>query len=369
MRYKLNLQLGVRCLTNLLRAAVLVALAVFVSPPPATVLAVAVVAQQTVSSQHGDATVTLSLSNDVVQVATPFDLVVEVIVPKGTRVALPNFAGQLGELEVLNTEQLSDLPVAGGRLTRVRWTLESLRSGELRVGPITIQLSRAPVGARASTAGTTPSESAPSQSALAQSLKTQSIQTESLPLQVRSTIEQQADPTQFRDIHPPIDVALPSARTRFAWIGFGLAAAGLVIAVAMGLLLTRRSGRIEPADWATAELTALRQALVADESSELQSTFDASDSIIREFLTLQFDGLGTSQTTDELLAGIARLPGVTTERNEHVARLLQAADAVKYAGRAITRAEMRAHLDSGLDAVEQLRPLTGTIPATHREGR
>ncbi len=310
--------------------------------------------QRTIIKQHADAKVTLTLSNDQVQVAEPFELLVEVIAQAGTLVRFPDFGAQLGGLEVLNTQQLTDLPVADGRLTRTRWTLESLKSGDVLVGPIAIQLN--------STTG--PAAEIPTQSTQTQSTQSQTIQTEPIRLQVRSAIEQQADPTQFRDIHAPIDIDLPTATTTFGWLWLGLPAAGVVLAIALACMLARRTRSPEPADWAKRQLKALRLGLGTDNSMDLPSTLQTSDKIFREFMTLQFEDFACTQTTDETLASVGRVPGVTEDQLERVTRLLQTADAVKYAGREITRGELQTQLDECLEAIDGFRQTVGAMSTT-----
>jgi len=315
--------------------------------------------QRTITKQHADAKVTLTLSNDQVQVAEPFELLVEVVAQAGTLVRFPDFGAKLGSLEVLNTEQLTDLPVADGRLTMTRWTLESLKSGDVVVGPIAIQLN--------STTGPAPetrTQATQTQASRTQASQSQTIQTEPIRLQVRSAIEQQADPTQFRDIHAPIDIELPGATTTFGWLWLGLAAIGVVLAIAIACMLARRTRSPEPADWATLQLKALRLALRTDNSMDLPSTLQTSDKIFREFMTLQFEDFASTHTTDETLASVARLPGIREDQLERVTRLLQTADSVKYAGREITSGEMQTQLDDCLEAVDGLRQTAGTMATT-----
>ncbi len=90
------------------------------------------------------ATIVAKASTNSVQVAEPFTLEWTVTAPVGAKVAFPSIGKQLGEFDVVDTEDLFDIPDAtavDARTWTRRLTLESIVTGELKVPTMEIQVS------------------------------------------------------------------------------------------------------------------------------------------------------------------------------------------------------------------------------------
>ena len=95
------------------------------------------------ASSLSQAKAEVNVSNSAVQVAEAFQLELTVVAPKGTKVSLPAIGDQLGQFDVLDTQDVADIPSddsAGERIWTRRMTLESIVAGDFQVPGMEIQI-------------------------------------------------------------------------------------------------------------------------------------------------------------------------------------------------------------------------------------
>ncbi len=315
--------------------------------------------------EHGNATINMTVSTETVQVAEPFQLMLEVVVPPGSIVRFPNYESQLASFEVIDSEELLDLPTASGRLSRVAWTLESLQAGDLEIPPIAISIVDA-------------QSSAPAASSDDIDKHQYLFQTEPVGLRVRSAIEAQADPTQIKDIHSVIDVPIPTQSTNWStWILPAMF--GAAIALSIPIFILRKRSRPSATAWAKSKLKALRIELATSNGNPQNSSLHASDVLasidgtVREYLALQFRNVDTAQTTEEMLGAVENLNAQTSGSKQvaiaQLTKLFTAADAAKYAGLKIDQRDVSSLWKDADQAIELLGQLATEAPDPSREGQ
>ncbi|MCA9134232.1 MAG: hypothetical protein KDA45_13785, partial [Planctomycetales bacterium] len=186
------------------------------------------------STTGAEARLNASLSADSVQVAQPFDLELQVTAPAGAKVVFPAASGQLGEFQVLDHQDVFDIPldIRGYRSWTRRYTLESIFSGELTIPALEV-LVVGPGGR-------------------------QTLRSTALPLRVASVLEGQSDPTKFRDIQSVVDVAVPPTESpnwsQKKFLGWALLGGGALLAIAAVALVARKRRYLTPRDWALQQL-------------------------------------------------------------------------------------------------------------------
>ncbi|MEZ6062844.1 MAG: DUF4381 family protein [Planctomycetaceae bacterium] len=268
------------------------------------------------------------VSSTSVQVAEPFRLELSVTAPVGTTVVLPAVPPQLGGFDVLDQDDLPDIPAGEGegqRLWTRRLTLDSITSGDLMIPPLEVRIF--------------------------DGQRSQTLMTEAIPVRVVSVLEGRSDPTQFRDIKTVVDVEIPKAPSR-AWLWWTLAGIGAsAVSVAAIVAVRRRRSWISPTDWALRELHRVRSSdALAEADSE--TVFRRLSDILRNFLELRFDIAAPVLSNDELLRTLKSGNDIRSEATVRAAAVLQLADQVRFASLQLTGPELLAAVDDAQYVVE-----------------
>jgi len=272
------------------------------------------------------ATVSASASASQVQVAEPLTVELRVTAPAGTKVSLPAIGSQLGQFDIVDQRDVLEIPSEDSPDERV-WTrhltLESIVTGDLQIPAMEIQAVKGS--------------------------NSQTVRSKSIPVRVLSVLEGRADPTQFRDIHPVVDVRVPP-QTSYAWVwwtagGLGILALGIA---AIAVVVRRRNG-LTPERWALHELNALQDSMSMRKGNSEQVSLRLT-SILRNFLELQMEVPAPAQTTEELLEQMTSQQILDLELAARFGKWFQAADLTKFAGWQLSTNELS-------DAVVEAREL------------
>ena len=224
------------------------------------------VAEQTIDSPR----VTASVDRTEVQIADPFELIVEVAAPRNSTVQFPEFEGRLGVFDILD---VNDAPAneddedSQHRTWHIIYSLETLESGTLEIPSIEVS-----VGLPDAT--------------------TKLLRTDPVQISINSLVEANADLTKFNDIASLIDVEEPEpTSSRLAW-GIVAVVATLLAAAGVWAWQTR------PVPYPSAQVWALAQLDSAG------NEFNRLEGILRVFLAEKFhlpaESLGAVVLANEL---------------------------------------------------------------------
>ncbi len=279
-------------------------------------------------------------STSSVRVAEPFTLEFTVTAPAGAKVTFPSTAEKLGDFDVVDRQDLFDIPdatTADARTWTRRLTLESIVTGQLSIPSIEVQVS----GQKGS----------------------QVIRSNPIAVQVVSVLEDRGDPTKFRDIQSVVDVSVPTTHSRgWLWWTMGGAAA-LALLAAAGLVLSRRGQWVTPREWALQELDELEKSL---DSATIDSEAIASklSKIVRDYLQLQFAIPETGGTTQELVRSIESNQQLAAEITNQLRELFTLADKVKFAGLQLSPEGLASAIKGSRDLVQRIADASQTEAQT-----
>ena len=294
---------------------------------------------------ENSAEMTANVTQTSVQVAEPFLLEVKCLAPAGAKVNFPAVPEQIGDLDVIDHQDIFDVPI-GSSSNRRSWTrritLESIVTGELTIPAIEVQVSNA--------------------------TETKRLASNPLAVSVLSVLEDRPDPKDFRDVKPLVDVEIESDKS-YAWAGWtaGGLAGGSLLALAL-VSLVRRSRFVTPVQWANRQFDQLERA-VAGSSGSSKGPAAASDltlrmdsesvscqlsSIIREFVELQLEISAPNQTTDELQTAVSQGAGVDQDTVNRIGNLFRLADQAKYAGVELSKTQLQDAIQEGRILVNQI---------------
>ena len=296
-------------------------------------------AQPSSGQETQQATITASASVTAVQVAEPFQLVIECVAPVGTNVSFPAVIEKLGEFDVIEHRDAFDIPLKSDS-NRRSWTrtmtLESIVTGDLTLPAIEVQISDGTGRKR--------------------------LASRPLQIKVLSVLEDRPDPNNFRDVKPLVDVEIETEpASSFAWVGWtiGGLAGGLFFAAAV-VALVRHKRFITPSQWAHQEFDQLEQSLSTQQrDTAADSGFVSSQwsAIIREFLEMQLDISAPHQTSNELLAAVKDGGEIDAETVNQIGKLFTLADRAKYAGLELSQTQLRDAILDGRKLVNQIARL------------
>ncbi len=288
-------------------------------------------AQQAADANHkSPVEVSADVSKSVVQVAEPFGLDVTVTAPAGTKVFFPTVNSQLGQFDIVEQQDIFDVPLANAGDQR-SWTrhltLECIVTGELQIPPMEIQFTRDET--------------------------TDLISTKALPIRVVSVLEDRADPTKFRDIKSVVDVEVPKQKSN-AWMFWTLGGLGAgALSLATVVLVTRRKKYLTPSQWAISELEPLQNS-PALQDADAESVLQDVSTILRDYLELQFEISAPAQTTQEFLKFAEHSQIVDLPTAKRFADLFSMADQAKFAGLQLTTPELQQVVESAIALVESV---------------
>ena len=263
-----------------------------------------------------EASVSVDISKHSVQVAEPFTVETRVTAPAGTRVNFPEVPVAFGELEVVGSKDMFDIPDPRDPALR-RWTrqvtLESLVAGEHAIPSQEIQTEH--------------------------HSEKEVLRTRRQQIEVVSVLENQVDPLSFRDIKSTVDVEVPEA-VSYAWVVWlagGVVALG-ACAAAVAIMATRKKWTA-PRQWAMGELEQLQHDC-ATGTPETKAVFTRLETIVKTYLEVQFSIPATRQTPRQLLEAMASVEG-TTDLTDKLAELLKASEQARYAGWELDSGELK----------------------------
>ncbi len=279
------------------------------------------------------------VSTSSVQVAQPFSLEITVTAPTGAKVVFPSWDGQLGQFDVLDTQDLFDIPdgsTSDARTWTRRMMLESIVTGDLSIPPIEIQVT----GAGGSKV----------------------IRSDSIPVRVVSVLEDRSDPTQFRDIQSVVDVAVPETRSNaWAWWVLG-SVAGIGFLTAAGAFVSRRNQWLTPKEWAFQQLDQLGQAVDSPSADSPPATSEAVSmelsKIVREYLLLQFAIAESGRTAQELVQVIESRELVGPQIAMSLNALFHLADKAKFAGLDLSQTGLQSVIRDSRELIQQISDQT-----------
>lgn len=283
---------------------------------------VAVAAQQEAATTNPQISIRADRSS--VQIADPFDVIVEVTASDGASVQFPTVPPKLGPFEVIDQQDLFGVPSDSGDGTRKwnrRFTLETLETGERQVPPIEVVVR---------SEGQSPLR----------------LVTQSLVIEVASVLEPASDPTKFADIHDLIDVPEPTDLS-LGWIVWATAGGIGLAALAVGAMVVFR-GRTKwttPADWAIGELASL----TADSSQSLSRL----EQIVRTYIEEEFHIPATSYSPRELQQELMQR-GASQNTSQQLGEFLTRAEQAKYAGLDVSDNEYASAKEAVLEMIKSL---------------
>ncbi len=255
-------------------------------------------------TQHGPVTVEVDVDRKTAQVAEPITLIATLTADPGVAILLPPLEETWGGLDVIDVEDVADLPMGDKRQWRRTVVLESLVSGEIEVPGLTAaytdrRFANDPVDGE--------------------------IATEPIALTITSVLEGDADPTQFRDIKGKVE---PPTQEAIGWLWptvISTAAAGLL--VVGGLALRRRGAAALRPDQRA--LRAIQELL--DEQPEVHAFYLRLTGIVRDYIEQRFAIRAPRLTTPEFLEHAKASAMLTDEDKRSLHTFLTAADMVKFA--------------------------------------
>ena len=276
-----------------------------------------------------NAKVEATVTKTDVQIAEPFQLELTVTAPSGTRVSLPAIGDRLGEFDVLDSQDLADIPSdtsAGQRIWKRQLSLESIVAGDLQVPELEIQTVN----------GT----------------ESQTLSTQPISVRVLSVLEGRADPTQFRDIQSVVDVSVPQPES-YSWVWWAAGGMGIAsFAVASIAIVARRKTWLSPVEWAEQELDAL-QSSEAMQANDSETISQELSTVLRDFLELQFEISTPVQTTNELLSDVNHRKILQPELAKRFSKLFAIADEAKFAGLNLTESQLNKVFDEARSVINE----------------
>ncbi|QDT88828.1 hypothetical protein [Gimesia algae] len=286
--------------------------------------------------------VSVRMSTTSVRVAEPFTVTYELISPSEKTLVWPAVADQLGAFDVIDSQDLFEIPVDAGRMWRRTLTLESIQSGDLEVPSLAVNI-------------------VSSDPKHAQAEPMEVIKIAAQPVTITSVLEGRADPTQFRDIQSVVDVEVPVEETS-QWTIWGTTGLGVIaLACVAFMIVAVRNRSITPANWVFQQLDALSESVEENPAENHQQITELSD-LVKHFLALQYEIPASQQTTHELSQMLAdRHIGSKLVRDD-LNNVLSLADEVKFAGLDLSVDELQAAIQSVRRSVTELsKPL---VPET-----
>ena len=278
------------------------------------------------SPQDGSSNPEVSIrsSRSSVQIADPFEAIVQVTASSGATVQFPTVPPQLGPFVVIDHRDLFGVPNESNdgtsKWTR-RLTLETLETGEFQIPAMEVLVR----------------------------YKDQPLErlvTEPVDIQIASVLEPASDPGKFADIHDLIDVPVPKG-SPYGWIVW-VAAVGLGLSalVAGALIMFRgRTTWTTPSNWAIGEIFGL-----ASNSAE---SFSRLEQIVRTYIEEEFHVPATSYSPLELQQRMLQR-GASQATAQQLLDFLTKSEQAKYAGLDVSDSEFINAKESVLETIKGL---------------
>lgn len=268
-----------------------------------------------------------------VTIGTPFRYTLEVGAPADVEVIVPQLAGQLGELQIVDFGREPDRQ-ADGRTIREHWyTLVTYATGEHVLPGPSLQY-RGPDGALRTVA-------APDATVIVQSV-----------LDAAAT-----PPADVRDIRGPVEV--PRDYTPLLWIAAGVA--GLLLLVWLLLRRLRRPAAPpgvppRPAHELAIEALARLRAARLVEAGRYEEFYVRLSAIVREYVEARFRLRAPEMTTEEFLQAAQHRAQLAPPQRARLGQFLGEADLVKFARHQPAPADAERAYDAALEFVRATTP-------------
>lgn len=266
-------------------------------------------------------------------VAQPVVLTIQVDAPDQTRVTLPSVQQELGDFSVISIQTIGPLP-AEDDSDRRRWLttigLETIESGSKRIPSLTT-IYRLPE----------------------KLVEDRVVTSEPISIEVRSALDPQADPMEYRDLKDVIDPPVArSGGTRIVWITIG--AIGLIVFVACLFVWKLRTPSPAADRWAVEEIRRI-EAAYRDRTLDVIQVHDELSNIVRLYIEA-IDGVAaTAMSSDELNDQVKRA-GWPEIAIQSLDRFLQTANELKFAGVVQGQAEVADSFRSCRTIIEATAP-------------
>ncbi|MEZ6124531.1 MAG: hypothetical protein R3C49_15335 [Planctomycetaceae bacterium] len=288
----------------------------------------------------GRASAVVRTSVGTVEVAEAFQVDLAVTVSAGSSVVWPVIGDRLGEFDVTDVRDFSDLPADSNpqqRIWKRRLTLETISTGQLTVPSMELKI--------------------------VTDEQTETLATAECPILVSSVLPDNADPQQFRDLRPPVDVSLPQTPS-----GSGTRSFIAVVAVAIGILLVlwwrSRSKFVSPAARAILKLQELRSQ-VSGTSTPISGNLVQVADVCRELsrILTEYQALTSLQSA----AGSEHAQELPDIQNERLRQLVQRADEVRFAAVPMSLEQTGAMIDQALQLVNEPKSSPRSSQVTEAE--
>ncbi|MBN1511977.1 MAG: hypothetical protein JXB13_08170 [Phycisphaerae bacterium] len=297
-------------------------------------------------AERGPVKLTVTCAKDKVSIAESLTLTLAVEAEPGVEVTLPQFGENLGEFQIRGFTESKPEPDAAKPRWEQQYDLDIFLSGQYSVPAMSVQFRDARKTADDPSA-------APIEGTLS---------TEAIPIEVRSLVEGDVDPKQFRDIKGAVPLPVPpwsaerwKAIAKWGGLGAVVAAVGLVAAVWCVRRARRRALRPQaPHDWAFDQLRALLDEQWIEQGLVREFFYRLSE-ITRVYIEMRFGLMAAEQTTEEFLQAAHESPRLRPAHKTLLAEFLQACDMVKYARYEPVSEEIERAFHSARDFVEQTR--------------
>ena len=236
----------------------------------------------------------------------------------------------MGDFEITSHRDTLDVPDPQGRKYLRQLTLETLKTGDLKVPEFEIFYNdnQNPNAVMAS------------------------VKTAAIPIAVQTSISDADNPTKFRDIKNVVFLDEPAAASSSPW-GLVAAISGLGIAGVVGLFgLSRFWKRLTPKQRALRALDDLfASGLLLSKDSKL--VYEQATQILRTFIESQFDFPATRQTTAEFLFAVRSDQRLGDQLQQQLKQFLESADMVKFAGLSCSLEVLKTAIDNARQFVLQ----------------
>ncbi len=297
-------------------------------------------------SERGPVKLTVTCDKDKVSIAESLTLTLAVEAEPGVEVTLPQFGENLGEFQIRGFTESRPQPDVANPRWEQRYDLDIFLSGQYSVPAMSVQFRDARKAADDPSAE--PIEG--------------TLSTEAIPVEVRSLVEGDVDPRQFRDIKGAVPLPVPpwtaerwQAIAQWGGLGLAVMAVGVVAGVWYVRRVRRRALRPQaPHDWAFDQLRALLDEQWIEQGLVREFFYRLSE-ITRIYIEMRFGLMAAEQTTEEFLQAAHDSPQLRSEHRSLLAEFLQACDLVKYARYQPVSEEIERAFHSARDFVEQTR--------------
>jgi hypothetical protein len=245
-------------------------------------------------------------------------LTIEVTAPEGVEVRMPQLKETIGAFAVRAAHTPPDVPEGGRRRFAHTYELDTFATGDVEIPAVSVGFT----------------DRRPDADETGQGVRGE-LAGEPLTIRVGSVLADNEQPTDFRDIKSPVDVAVgsPLAARWLLWATAIAVVAAIVIAVVLARRRKHKAAAeriVGPHEWASAQLVALAEEQLIEQSRFHEFYFRLTD-IVRQYIERRFSIMAPEQTTNEFLLQTRTSPVLTDEHRELLGGFLRAADMVKFA--------------------------------------